>query len=105
MTRLPFLMVAALLLALSGGAANAQSPNSLVGGSLFNPPPPPPPPGPQIEVPEIPRMGVPSRQIGGGQYVPRTSFHDRITRCLEEGAAAGLGPADRAAYSRSCANR
>jgi hypothetical protein len=36
---------------------------------------------------------------------PRPSFGDRVARCLDEGAAAGLGPADRAAYSRSCANQ
>jgi hypothetical protein len=35
----------------------------------------------------------------------RGSFGDRISRCLDEGAAAGLGPSDRAAYSRSCANQ
>jgi hypothetical protein len=36
---------------------------------------------------------------------PRPSFSDKVARCLDEGAAAGLDPADRAAYSRSCANR
>ena len=105
MMRLPFLLVATLLLALACRGVHAQSPNGLIGGSRFNPPPPPPLPGPDIQVPEIPKMGVPSRQIGGGRNVPRGSFSDRIVRCLDEAAAAGLGPADRAAYSRACANQ
>jgi hypothetical protein len=86
-----------------GSAASAQqiiSPS----GSQFNPPPPPAPPPPRIEVPAIPQMDAPpSRQIV--QPVPRSSFSDRINSCLEEGAAAGLGPNGRAAYSRSCANQ
>ena len=36
---------------------------------------------------------------------PRGSFGDRISKCLEEGAAAGLGPSQRSAYSRACANQ
>jgi hypothetical protein len=104
MTRLPFLVVAIVLLAL-GSSVRAQSPNGLVGGSRLNPLPPPPPPGPDIHVPEIPKVDVPSRQVGGGMNVPRSSFSDRIVRCLDEAAAAGLGPADRAAYSRACANQ
>jgi hypothetical protein len=36
---------------------------------------------------------------------PPPSFSDRVVRCLQQGAAAGLGPNDRAAYSRSCANQ
>ena len=105
MTRLPFVLVATLVLALAGSGVRAQSPNGLFGGSQFIPPPPPPPPGPDIRVPEIPKMDVPSRQVGGGMNVPRSSFSDRIVRCLDEAAAAGLGPADRAAYSRACANQ
>jgi hypothetical protein len=75
----------------------------LPGGSQFNPPLPPPPPPPKIEPPVVPKMDAPLRQ----NYAPppQPSFGDRITRCLEDGAAAGLGPGDREAYSRSCANR
>ena len=65
-------------------------------------PPPPPLPGPKIQVPVVPKMDeLPSRN-----YVPapRPSFSDKVTTCLEEGAAAGLGAADRAAYARACAN-
>lgn len=105
MKRLPFLLIATLPLVLASGGVHAQSPNGLFGGSRFNPPPPPPLPGPDIRVPEIPKMDVPSRQIGGGRNAPSSSFSDRIARCLDEAAAAGLGPADRAAYSRACANQ
>jgi hypothetical protein len=66
------------------------------------PPPPPPPPPPKIEVPRVPQMDEMPRQ----NYLPppRPSFSDRLTTCLDEAAAAGLGPADRQAYARSCAN-
>ncbi|WP_298255346.1 hypothetical protein [Bradyrhizobium sp.] len=65
-------------------------------------PSPPPLPGPKIQVPVVPKMDeLPSRNYVPG---PRPSFSDKITTCLEEGAAAGLGPADRAAYARACAN-
>jgi hypothetical protein len=36
---------------------------------------------------------------------PQPSFSDRITSCLDEAAASGLGPSARAAYSRACANQ
>jgi hypothetical protein len=68
------------------------------------PPPPPPPPPPKLDIPKIPKMG----EIPGPPKAARPrrgSFSDRVTRCIEEGAAAGLGPNERAAYSRACANR
>jgi len=73
------------------------------GGSQFNPPLPPPPPPPKVEAPVIPQMDAPTSQT----YLPapRPSFSDRITSCLDEAAANGLGPSERAAYSRSCANQ
>lgn len=73
------------------------------GSSALTVPPPPAPPPPKIEVPVVPKMGDLPRQ----NYVPqaRPSFGDRITTCLQDGAAAGLGPNERAAYSRACANR
>jgi hypothetical protein len=73
------------------------------GTSQFSPPPPPPPPSPKIEVPVIPQMDAPPRQSYAP--APRPSFGDRITKCLDDGAASGLGPNERATYSRSCANR
>jgi hypothetical protein len=96
------LMVGLLIAAVAAtgdGVAQTMIPP---GGSQFNPPPPPPPPGPKITVPVVPKLDeLPSRN-----YVApaRPSFSDKVTTCLEEGAAAGLGPTDRAAYSRACAN-
>ena len=74
------------------------------GASQFSPPPPAPLPPPKTEVPVVPRMDAPPSQPAV-QPSGRGSFSDRINNCLDEGAAAGLGPGDRAAYSRSCANR
>src|SRR5437667_5026548 len=73
------------------------------GGSEFNPPLPPPPPPPRIEAPVIPQMDAPMTQ--NYAPAPRPSFSDRITTCVDEAAAGGLGPSARAAYSRACANQ
>ena len=53
--------------------------------------------------PVVPQMDAPTTQTY--QPAPRPSFSDRITSCLDEAAANGLGPSARAAYSRSCANQ
>ncbi len=84
-----------------GSAASAQ----LIppGGSQFNPPIPLPPPPPKIEVPVIPRMDAVPRP--NYAPAPRPSFSDRISKCLDDAAASGLGPNERAAYSRACANQ
>jgi hypothetical protein len=74
------------------------------GASQFSPPPLPPPPPPKIEVPVVPQMDAPPSQPAV-QPSGRGSFSDRINSCLDDAAAAGLGPGERAAYSRSCANR
>ncbi|TMJ56367.1 MAG: hypothetical protein E6G85_01215 [Alphaproteobacteria bacterium] len=87
----------------AGQVAYAQLPNSLPGGSQFNPPPPPPPPPPRIEVPKVPQIDAPLRY--DYRPAPQPSFSDRVVRCLDEAAAAGVKPSRRAAYSRSCANR
>ena len=91
---------AAVLLATGGASAQVQV--IPPGGSRFNPPLPSPPPSPKIEVPKVPQMDAPPSQ----SYLPapRPSFGDRVTTCMEEGAAAGFGPGDRDAYSRACAN-
>ncbi len=96
---IPACAILAVLAACDGAFAQAVPP----GGSLFNPPVPPPPPPPKMDVPVVPKLDEPPRQ----DYLPppRPSFGDRISRCLDEAAASGLGPNDRAAYSRSCANR
>src|SRR5436190_5639040 len=90
-------MIAALL------AANAASAQVIPpGSSQLNPPLPPPPP-PRIEAPVIPQMDAPITQ--NYAPAPQSSFSDRITTCLDEAAANGLGPSARAAYSRACANQ
>jgi hypothetical protein len=87
-------------------AASAASAQLIIppGGSRFNPPPPPAPPPPAIQVPVVPQMDAPPSLPTVGLSQPG-SFSDRITQCLEDGAASGLGPNARAAYSRSCANQ
>src|SRR5713226_8300767 len=96
------ILVCAVTVALIfGSAASAQI--IPPGGSQFNPPLPPPPPPPKIEAPVIPQMDAPTSQTYAP--APRPSFSDRITSCLDEAAANGLGPSERAAYSRSCANQ
>src|SRR6202163_4377257 len=84
--------------------ASAASAQQVIppGGSQFNPPMPPPPPPPKIEAPVIPQMDAPVSQSYAP--APRPSFSDRINTCLDDAAASGLGPNERAAYSRSCAN-
>src|SRR4051794_7191856 len=72
------------------------------GGPQFNPPPPAAPPPPKIEVPVVPRMDAPPTQSYAP--APRHSFGDRIGKCLDDAAAAGVAPGERGAYSRACAN-
>jgi hypothetical protein len=86
---------------LAPGAASAQV--IPPGSSLLNPPLPAPPPPPRIEAPVIPQMDAPVTQ--NYAPAPQPSFSDRITSCLDEAAANGLGPSARAAYSRACANQ
>lgn len=79
------------------------------------------PPPPPITVPKVPQMNSPPpfalQNTTPGyvtQDVPpepvlkrqrRPSFSDRVARCLDDGAAWGLNPSQRAAYSRQCANQ
>jgi hypothetical protein len=102
MKRLSILVCAMVLALAVGDGASAQL--LPPGGSQFNPPPPPPPPPPRIEVPVVPQMDAPL-PLPRAKVSPRGSFSDRIIRCLDEGAAAGLGPNARASYSRACANQ
>ena len=55
-------------------------------------------------MPAIPQMDAPL-PVPQVQGLQRGSFGDRISKCLEDGAAAGLGPSERSAYSRGCANQ
>lgn len=74
------------------------------GASPYNPPPPAPPPPPKIEVPAIPKMDeLPKRSYA--PITPPKSFGERVSKCLDDAAAAGLGPSERATYSRNCATR
>ena len=91
-----------VIFALSAGSAFAQV--IPPGGSIYNPPLPPPPPPPKIEVPAIPKMDeLPQRSYA--PIAPQKSFGERVTKCLDDAAASGLGPNERATYSRNCANR
>ena len=93
-------IVCAVLLALVfASAASAQV--IPPGGSQFNPPLPPPPP--KIEVPVVPQLDA----LPQPNYAPTPgpSFGERISKCLDDAAASGLGPNERSAYSRNCANR
>jgi hypothetical protein len=98
--RIPIVICLASVL-LAPGATPAQV--IPPGGSLLNPPLLPPPPPPRIEAPVIPQMDAPVTQ--NYAPAPQPSFSDRITSCLDEAAANGLGPSARAAYSRACANQ
>jgi hypothetical protein len=82
--------------------ALAQDPSTMPPHLVVPLPPPLPPP--KLEIPKIPKMDeIP---ISPKAALPRRgSFSDRISQCIEEGAAAGLGPNERAAYSRVCANQ
>jgi hypothetical protein len=91
--------IAAALMFASPASAQIIPP----GGSLYNPPLPAPPPPPKIAPPVIPQMDAPAHQ--NYAPAPRPSFGDRVTKCLDDAAAGGLGPNDRAAYSRGCANQ
>lgn len=94
------LAICVVLMANLGHAAQAQY--VLPGASQLAPPLPRPPPPPKIEVPKVPQFDAPPRY--NYQPLPRNSFGDRVSRCLDDAAAAGLGPADRGTYARSCAN-
>ena len=87
---------------IAADAASAQVQFIPPGGSQFNPPPIAPPPPPKIEVPKIPQLDEVARPSYQGP--PQPSFSDRVSTCLDEAAASGLGPAERETYSRACAN-
>jgi hypothetical protein len=86
-------LIGAAMWLLVAGAASAQQ-MIPPGSSQFNPPPPP---SPKIEVPVVPQMDRPSAPSVGP--APRASFSDRISRCLDEGAAAGFGPSARGVFA------
>jgi hypothetical protein len=99
MTRsLAMLSGLALALLVTGAAAQQLL---VTPGSQFHPLPPPP--TPNVPVPVTPMFGP--RPQPNYAPAPRPSFSDRVVRCLQDGAAAGLGPSARSAYSGACANQ
>ena len=60
-------------------------------------------PAADIEMEKRRQMDAPLVQ----NYAPpaRPSFGDRVSNCLSEATASGLGPSESAAYSRACATR
>jgi hypothetical protein len=73
------------------------------GVSQFNPPLPSPPPPPKMDVPVVPQLDA----LPQPNYAPTPgpSFGERISKCLDDAAASGLGPNERSTYSQNCANR
>lgn len=96
-----FAAIAAVAATLGAPAAFAQI---VPGGGTTLPPPPAAPPPPSMAVPVVPQFDAPA-QPNSAPPPSRGSFGDRVTGCLQDGAAAGLNSADRATYSRQCANR
>lgn len=98
LTRATAVCVAVLML---GAVASAQIVAPGI-PSLVQPAPGAPPPA--IYVPRIPQLDDPPATPRAALR-NRGSFSDRVVTCLEQGAAAGLSPNRRAAYSRKCANQ
>jgi hypothetical protein len=92
--------VSSVLICASAASAQAIPPG---GSPLLNAPLPPPLPPPKTGPSLVPQMDAPAHP----NYVPAPvpSFGDRINSCLDQAAAAGLGPNDRTTYSRNCASR
>jgi len=64
---------------------------------------PPPPPPPSLAIPKVPKLDeIPTSQLA--PFARRKSFDVQVQDCIQEGAAAGLGPNERAAYTRACVN-
>ena len=91
-------IVISLAIALPASAQDPTFPQP----NLYAPPLPPIPP-PKLEIPKIPKMGEVASPPGV-KMPQRGSFSDRVSRCIDEGAAWGLGPNEGSAYARACAN-
>jgi hypothetical protein len=100
-----FLLVALVAFCSPAGAVLAQDLNPPPSPQVLPPPPPPPPPPPKIEVPKVPKMDAPLPPPKAAVPERRSSYGDRLVNCLEDGAGQGLGPNQRAEYSRGCAQR
>jgi hypothetical protein len=94
-------LLSAAICLYGGTAALAQDPTAPLPNIL--PPPPPPPPPPSLAIPKIPKMDeIPTQQLA--PRARRKSFDMQVQDCIHEGAAAGLDPNERAAYTRACVN-
>jgi hypothetical protein len=91
-----------MLAGLAATAAVAQVPGALPNPDLQGriPAPLPPPPQPPVI------NGPLSQSPPPGVYQPRRldTHQDRVTRCVDEGSAAGLRGKRLDAYTRRCAN-
>ena len=95
------LLAASILLSLASTQPFAQDPTAPLPN--FLPPPPPPPPPPSLAIPKVPKLDeIPTSQLA--PLARRKSFDTQVQDCIQEGAAAGLGPNERAAYTRACVN-
>jgi len=116
-------LIALSAVVVSGGASAQLYPPGGINNQPVIPYPTAPaaPPPPRIEVPAVPQMnspppfalqntrpGIVTQDTPPKQVLKRNrrpSFSDRVARCLDDGAAWGMNPNQRAAYSRSCANQ
>jgi len=108
-------MASALIAALAGPAAAQIIIPGTAPSSITPPPPPPSAPPPVITVPVVPKLADPPplthERIQPAPDLPKAqlrrgrSFGDRIQDCLNDSTAAQLNSADRAAYSRACAQQ
>ena len=89
-----------LLVFILAGDLEAQG-RVLVPG--INAPPLPLPPPQQIQSPMAPQFGAAVQP--SVTPLPQNSFSDRVSQCLQLGAAAGLTGRNLSAYSGECANQ
>lgn len=116
MKRPHILLAAVLVVGACAGPAAAQIIIPGTAPSSITPPPPPPSaPPPVITVPVVPKLAdpppltheriLPAPDLPKAQLRRGRSFGDRIQDCLNDSTAAQLNSADRAAYSRACAQQ
>jgi hypothetical protein len=68
----------------------------------INAPPAIPAPSPSIQVPPIPQLGVPPQPTTSPLL--QDTFPDRVSACMQMGAAAGLSAGSLDAYVNQCSN-
>lgn len=93
---------AALLLATTGTIAHAQVYGPFPPSTTVTPLPTAPAPlttPMPLATPTVPQAPAMLTPMPSGP-----SFGDRVTQCMQAGAAAGYGPNDLSGYTRACAN-